>query len=54
MKYTRVLLKLSGEALLGENQYGIDHNRVRHYAREIKQINERGVQVAVVIGGGVV
>jgi uridylate kinase len=52
MKYTRVLLKLSGEALLGENQYGIDHNRVRHYAREIKQINERGVQVAVVIGGG--
>jgi len=52
MKYTRVLLKLSGEALLGENQYGIDHTRVRHYAREIKQINERGVQVAVVIGGG--
>ena len=52
MKYNRVLLKLSGEALLGKNEYGIDPERLNHYAEEIKQITSLGVQVAVVIGGG--
>lgn len=52
MKYKRILLKLSGEALLGKNQFGIDPERLKHYANEIKQITEVGVQVAVVIGGG--
>ncbi len=52
MKYNRILLKLSGEALLGESQYGIDPERLRHYSREIKDIVDLGVQVAVVIGGG--
>ena len=52
MKYNRILLKLSGEALLGESQYGIDSERLKHYAREIKKIVELGVEVAVVIGGG--
>jgi uridylate kinase len=52
MKYNRILLKLSGEALLGESQYGIDPERLKHYAREIKEIAELGVEVAVVIGGG--
>ncbi len=52
MKYKRVLLKLSGEALMGERQYGIDPKRLAEYAHEIKQITDKGVQVAVVIGGG--
>ena len=52
MKYNRILLKLSGEALLGKNQYGIDPERLKHYAHEIKKVTDRGVQVAVVIGGG--
>jgi uridylate kinase len=52
MKYKRILLKLSGEALLGQNHYGIDPERLKHYAREIQQITEKGVEVAVVIGGG--
>jgi len=52
MKYKRVLLKLSGEALLGSQQYGIDPVRLEQYANEIKAINELGVEVAVVIGGG--
>ena len=52
MKYERILLKLSGEALLGQNDYGIDPDKLSHYAKEIKQITELGVQVAVVIGGG--
>ena len=52
MKYKRILLKLSGEALLGESQYGIDPERLKHYAREIKEIVNLGVEVAVVIGGG--
>ena len=52
MKYNRILLKLSGESLLGESQYGIDPERLRHYSREIKEIVDLGVQVAVVIGGG--
>lgn len=52
MKYKRILLKLSGEALLGDQQYGIDPARLQKYAEEIKTIQEKGVEVAVVIGGG--
>jgi uridylate kinase len=52
MQYKRILLKLSGEALMGEQQYGIDPIRLQEYASEIKQIVEKGVQVAIVIGGG--
>ena len=52
MKYKRILLKLSGEALMGERQYGIDPNRLADYANEIKQITNTGTQVAIVIGGG--
>jgi len=52
MKYKRVLLKLSGEALLGSQQYGIDPIRLAQYAKEIKEVNEQGVEVAIVIGGG--
>jgi len=52
MKYKRILLKLSGEALMGENQYGIDAGRIEQYAKEIKLIKEEGVEIAIVIGGG--
>ena len=52
MKYKRVLLKLSGEALMGKKQFGIDHERLDEYASQIKDIYELGAQVAVVIGGG--
>ncbi len=52
MKYKRILLKLSGEALLGDKQYGIDHDRLTQYAIDIKSIVEQGIEVAVVIGGG--
>ncbi|MCC2548301.1 UMP kinase [Hymenobacter sp. BT175] len=52
MKYNRILLKLSGEALMGQQQYGIDANRLMQYAEEIKAVAATGVQVAVVIGGG--
>lgn len=52
MHYKRILLKLSGEALMGERQYGIDPVRLQEYAEEIKQIVDRGVEVAIVIGGG--
>ncbi|MXN92091.1 UMP kinase [Flavobacterium sp. Sd200] len=52
MKYNRILLKLSGEALMGERQYGIDPARLAEYAHEIKQIHDQGVQIAIVIGGG--
>jgi uridylate kinase len=52
MKFKRVLLKLSGEALMGESQYGIDINILEEYAAEIKQVVTAGVQVAIVIGGG--
>jgi len=52
MQYKRILLKLSGEALMGDRQYGIDPERLAEYAQEIKQIVDRGVQVAIVIGGG--
>ncbi|GAB3827121.1 UMP kinase [Pontibacter rugosus] len=52
MKYKRILLKLSGEALMGDQQYGIDSNRLLQYAQEIKDVAALGVEVAVVIGGG--
>ncbi|AUC75155.1 MULTISPECIES: UMP kinase [unclassified Olleya] len=52
MKYKRILLKLSGEALMGNRQYGIDPERLSEYAQEIKAVTEKGVEVAIVIGGG--
>lgn len=52
MKYKRVLLKLSGESLMGDKQYGIDPKMLQHYSAEIKKVVDKGVQVAVVIGGG--
>jgi uridylate kinase len=52
MKYKRILLKLSGEALMGTKQFGIDNDRLMQYARDIKSVVDRQVQVAVVIGGG--
>lgn len=52
MNYRRILLKLSGESLMGNDNYGIDYKMVRHFASEIKSAAEQGVQVGVVIGGG--
>ena len=52
MKYKRILLKLSGEALLGNQQYGIDPSVLEQYAKEVKSIVDAGVEVAIVIGGG--
>ena len=52
MKYKRILLKLSGESLMGEKEFGIDHSRLKEYAQEIKGIVDQGVETAVVIGGG--
>ena len=52
LAYRRVLLKISGEALMGEQNYGIDVNVARSVAEELKAINQLGVQVAVVVGGG--
>lgn len=52
MKYKRILLKLSGEALMGERQYGIDPKRLSEYADEIKKVHDKGVEIAIVIGGG--
>mgnify|MGYP000430134692 FL=1 len=52
MQYKRVLLKLSGEALMGDRQYGIDPNRLKEYAKEIKEVTDKGIELAIVIGGG--
>lgn len=52
MKYKRILLKLSGEALMGKQKFGIDPQRLEQYTSEIKQIKETGVELAIVIGGG--
>ncbi|MEJ6734956.1 MAG: UMP kinase [Flavobacteriales bacterium] len=52
MKYNRILLKLSGESLMGSKQFGIDTEKLSSYALEIKQAVEAGVEVAIVIGGG--
>ena len=51
-RFNRILLKLSGESLMGEKQYGIDEKRLAEYAAQIKEINEMGVQIGIVIGGG--
>ena len=51
-KYKRILLKLSGEALMGDKSFGFDNSVIAQYAQDIKSITELGVQVAVVIGGG--
>ncbi len=50
--YKRILLKLSGESLMGEKQYGIDEKRLAEYAEQIKEIYDLGLQIAIVIGGG--
>jgi len=52
MKYKRILLKLSGEALMGNKQFGIDNNRLMQYAEEIREISDLGVEIGIVIGGG--
>jgi len=52
MKYKRILLKLSGESLTGDDGYGVSYDHIMHYANEIKTAVDAGVQVAVVIGGG--
>jgi len=52
MKYKKVLLKLSGEALMGSSQYGIDPKTLTSYCEEIKQVVDKNIQVAIVIGGG--
>ena len=51
-KFKRILLKLSGESLMGEKQYGIDEKRLGEYAQQIKEIHEMGIQIGIVIGGG--
>ena len=51
-RYKRILLKLSGESLMGEKQYGIDEKRVAEYASQIKEIAEMGIEIGIVIGGG--
>ena len=52
MKYKRILLKLSGEALMGEKQFGIDNKRLMQYAKDIQEISEMNVEICIVIGGG--
>jgi uridylate kinase len=52
MKYKRILLKLSGESLMGTKNFGIDNNRLSAYANQIKEIHDLGVEIAIVIGGG--
>ncbi len=52
MKYKRILLKLSGESLMGDQQYGIDAKMLTQYSEEIKKVAQKGVEVAIVIGGG--
>ena len=52
MKYKRILLKLSGESLMGDKQFGIDNARISAYANQIKELNDAGVEIAIVIGGG--
>ena len=51
-KYKRILLKLSGESLMGEKQYGIDEKKLAEYAGQIKEIADMGIEIGIVIGGG--
>ena len=51
-KFKRILLKLSGESLMGEQGYGIDVKRLNEYAEQIKAAQQRGVEIGIVIGGG--
>lgn len=51
-KYERVILKISGEALAGENKFGLDEEMLGQVARQVKEIHDIGVQVAIVVGGG--
>ena len=51
-KFKRILLKLSGESLMGKQNYGIDTERLNDYARQIKEVHDQGVQIGIVIGGG--
>ena len=52
MRFKRILLKLSGESLMGQQGYGIDTERLNDYARQIKEIHDMGVEIGIVIGGG--
>jgi uridylate kinase len=52
MKYKRILLKLSGESLMGDRQYGIDNQQVLQYAHDIKDVHDKGIEIAIVVGGG--
>src|SRR3569833_922686 len=52
MGYKRVLLKLSGESLMGDKSYGIDNNQVLQYANDLKAVKDTGMEIAVVVGGG--
>jgi len=52
MKYKRILLKLSGESLMGDRQYGIDNQQVLQYAHDIKTVFDKGIEIAIVVGGG--
>ena len=52
MRFKRILLKLSGESLMGEQKYGIDEKRLAEYAEQIKEVHAMGVQIGIVIGGG--
>jgi uridylate kinase len=52
MNYKRILLKLSGESLMGGRQYGIDNEQVLQYAKDIKSVKDKGIEIAIVVGGG--
>ncbi|ASU36539.1 UMP kinase [Mucilaginibacter xinganensis] len=52
MAYKRILLKLSGESLMGDKQYGIDNKQVLQYAQDIKAVKDKGIEIAIVVGGG--
>ncbi len=52
MKYKRILLKLSGESLMGDKHFGIDNTRLKQFSNDIKEILDKGVEIAIVIGGG--
>ena len=51
-RFKRILLKLSGESLMGEQKYGIDEHRLHEYALQIKEIHDLGIEIGIVIGGG--